>query len=1014
MFKEEEKKNVAAAGASHLADTSDKLLWGDSTEQEYLKHFIGNEGFEENEKDEAESSRLSGAIKAMDNVNIEENDSILEYLKLANEEQGEASTLPDAIKAMDDIQVDEDASLVQRRYGNSTMERILRLGRKAEVCEGQSKSIPATDGTGVIQECYANDDNNTVDEMIEESEREEETNLNNILDRIPVNSLLKSSSVTSSTKNIRMNLSKTIQDREISPCRHSKRKSLVNTMNNSFSKTRIRNDNDSLAGDETVGKIVTHIMDESESHTVGDEERTLHSWTDFRPIANSISTPIGQSSIENDDNVKNTDVTSTSNKFVSDETSVGSISEEIEVIVSKHRKMLDDEAVAVENLERCEEGGGGGETSIFSTMVSSLSFDATNQYYKRARSLLGLIPASDENEAAKPLDPETEIKGVDAKSKGDNVVELENDWWVEAEKFPTTPIRASYETPSPQNSIGKPKDPGTPSTIVILGYEDERGHYVSRNRRTNICSKWKCFKPFKRASEKYGNFYTFVILGAIGMLFLSIILVIAAFTKLDVSDNGLNEAPPQPPPLIIPPEENINIFDLETVTIEKLPPELQTPSKWSNLTDTPTLSPSGQSMIDNSPTTSTSQLIIEDDDEADTSQFIIPTRPTIPARPTAAPTSAPTRLPTSKPTAAPTSGPTFVPTNVRTTRPTAQPTTKPTIRSAVPTATPSRAPTKDPTNIPTAEPTAGKTDQAPSAGSPDLLEFSAFFEERLRNSLEEYLPESLAKLNDPLSPQSRALEWMKLNPPDIEGLKLKPFVQRYVLGVLFYSTNGEEWFSSSGWMSSSDECDWFATSNSGHMCDELGHVVEIDLRSNNLKGVLPAELSLLSQYITRIRVNGNSLQGPIPPFIGQMTNLQRFHAHWNSLSGTIPANLAMLKNLLSLRLGKNRLSGTIPNQLSDLQYLEALDLGSNDLAGTVPSMLGALSDLAELDLSSNNLFGTIPVDFQRLRSIVRLELDKNNLTGEMPNELCMEKNVPFLEIAKVDCLQVRCSCCDGC
>jgi hypothetical protein len=869
-----EKKSAGGAPATGGAytyrepvDDFEKRLWSDSTEEEYLKQIVG------------------------EGKSVDSNDYDYE-----DEEQGESSTLPGAIKAMDDIKVDENASLIESRHLSSTLERVLRFGKKKEPHERDRRRNSTRDKSGLVGNNHHDDDddNNTVDEMIEASEREEETNLNNILERILANSdsVLPTDPLAAavSTKDIRMNISKTLQDREASLTNYSKKKSLTSTMNNSFSsKRRMRDDNDSLAGNETIGKIVTHMMDGGSSIKGGEEERTLRSWTDFQPIAGSVATPMGKNSI-NTNISKNSDA---NNKFVDDETSVGSISEEIEVIVAKHNRQLDEEVGAIKNMVKRE-----AVTIPNNTMISSLSFDAT-YYAARARSLLGAaMPPTDEIAATTPPTPKVEGEVGDGDGDGDDDDDDDDDddvesresehWWVQAEKMPSTPIRVSDETPSPQNRIGKPNEaPGTPSTVIFPGhplglatptpsdmdpYEYEDNQYTRKSNDTNVNRKsfatWGHLAFLKRASVKYGSFYVWVIVGAVVMLVISVILVIAAFAKLGTSAKESNE-PPRPPPLILPPEENSDIFDFDSITINSPPSEISPPPDWI-FGDQEV----GSAQIDPA-TVSPDQSVIEDIED------LIDPGPVV-------------DLHDSK-----------------------------------------------------GENLEDFSDPAVDQPQTSEIETIAFFVERLRKTISQQMPESLSKLEDPESPQFRALEWVKSNPPTVEELKFKPLVQKYVLAVLYFSTNGEEWLDNTGWLSSNEECEWFSTSSNGIVCDWVGRVIGIDLRSNNLNGIIPSELVLLSENLTRIRFNGNSLRGAFPSFVGEMTNLERFHAHWNFLSGTVPTNLGGLSSsLLSLRLGHNEFVGTIPWQLSDLQSLEALDFEANELTGTIPSFLGDLSNLS--------------------------------------------------------------------
>jgi len=289
--------------------------------------------------------------------------------------------------------------------------------------------------------------------------------------------------------------------------------------------------------------------------------------------------------------------------------------------------------------------------------------------------------------------------------------------------------------------------------------------------------------------------------------------------------------------------------------------------------------------------------------------------------------------------------------------------------------------------------------------------------ENLLKVIAERVPETLEDLHHDLtSPQYRAFQWVRLNPPTADELEIYPLrsVQKYALAVFFYSTNGEYWAESDGWLTTEDECTWFFTGK-GRICDSAGRIMNIELKNNNLNGDIPTELILLSD-LKYFRVNGNSLKGTIPSKIfAQATNLEQFHAHWNSLSGVIPSNLSGLPKLQSLRVNKNKLVGTIPWQLSQLaEKLDTLDLSSNNLSGTIPFMLGDLSTLSDLNLSNNNLSGTIPVEFSNLSSLTNLELDSNNLVGTMPEGVCELPLFGSSNLPVVDCDEISCQCCEVC
>lgn len=225
------------------------------------------------------------------------------------------------------------------------------------------------------------------------------------------------------------------------------------------------------------------------------------------------------------------------------------------------------------------------------------------------------------------------------------------------------------------------------------------------------------------------------------------------------------------------------------------------------------------------------------------------------------------------------------------------------------------------------------------------------------------------------------------------------------LMTLYYSTDGANWYDSTGWGTSVSYCDWY-----GVDCDDEGEVIELDLHSNRLSGTIPADLEALGSLQT-LALWSNFLSGPIPPQLGNLTGLRRLSLYNNGLGGTIPAKLAALSNLTELRLDANSLDGPIPPQLGNLggllklylsnnsligpvppelgtmKSLEVLALGGNDLSGPIPTELAALSNLQALGLARNNLSGPIPPELGKLSSLRDLTLNSNNLRGPIPAEL---------------------------
>ena len=331
---------------------------------------------------------------------------------------------------------------------------------------------------------------------------------------------------------------------------------------------------------------------------------------------------------------------------------------------------------------------------------------------------------------------------------------------------------------------------------------------------------------------------------------------------------------------------------------------------------------------------------------------------------------------------------------------------------------------------------------------------------------------SSSSLAKPNSPQYRAVEWLAQDKNDNgsnwSGYEL---LQRYVLRVLYHSTNGEKWSNSapSTWFGASSVCDWGSTDA---QCNGNGQQVDyIDLWRNNLQGTIPDELGLLTALtyldlslnrrlastmipsqlgeltaltfldlsfnrlasmipsqlgqltaLTELWLYGNQLTGTLPSQLGHLTALKVLWLDYDQLTGTLPSQLGQLTALTELWLYDNQLTGTLPSQLGQLTALTLLHLSSNQLTGTLPSQLGQLTALRHFSLSNNQLTGTIPLTLTQLTNLNWLYLYNNNLTGQVPSGFC--DKTKFLDWRKdgadgnilgTDCMsKVQCDCCDQC
>ena len=209
--------------------------------------------------------------------------------------------------------------------------------------------------------------------------------------------------------------------------------------------------------------------------------------------------------------------------------------------------------------------------------------------------------------------------------------------------------------------------------------------------------------------------------------------------------------------------------------------------------------------------------------------------------------------------------------------------------------------------------------------------------------------------------------------------------ERAALTALYRATDGANWKNSDNWLTDAPLSTWH-----GVFTDESGHVTELRLERNRLRGSLPALNAL--PYLTALDLYDNQLSGPIPE-LNALTNLEIVWLSGNQFSGPIPA-LNNLLGLTYLNLADNRLSGPIPD-LSAVTYLRQLYLRSNRLSGPIPD-LSAHTQLWRLSLSDNQLTGSIPA--RRLPpDLWILSLNSNRLTGSIP-DLSAQTNLTSLRL----------------
>ena len=140
---------------------------------------------------------------------------------------------------------------------------------------------------------------------------------------------------------------------------------------------------------------------------------------------------------------------------------------------------------------------------------------------------------------------------------------------------------------------------------------------------------------------------------------------------------------------------------------------------------------------------------------------------------------------------------------------------------------------------------------------------------------------------NPNTAQGKAFAWLKeVDGPNETFLSDSEMVERYVIALLYFSLNGQNWLQNDGFLSHLHVCNWFGVTCSNEL------VVKLEWSSNNLNGIyssgIPKEISQLVK-LNFLDLHSSNLDGPLPESIGSMKSLREF--------SYIPDTFADLHNL---------------------------------------------------------------------------------------------------------------------
>ncbi|KAI4333511.1 hypothetical protein L6164_018305 [Bauhinia variegata] len=178
------------------------------------------------------------------------------------------------------------------------------------------------------------------------------------------------------------------------------------------------------------------------------------------------------------------------------------------------------------------------------------------------------------------------------------------------------------------------------------------------------------------------------------------------------------------------------------------------------------------------------------------------------------------------------------------------------------------------------------------------------------------------------------------------------------------------------------------------------HVVSIILKTQNLQGKLPTELTRLP-YLQEIDLTRNYLNGTIPKEWGSL-NLVNISLLGNRLTGPIPKELANITTLKSLVLEYNQFSGNLPPELGSLAQLERLLLGSNNFTGEIPTTYARLTALKDIRLGDNQFSGKIPDFIQNWTNLTKLVIQGSGMSGPIPSGISFLEKMTDLRISDLN------------
>lgn len=252
-------------------------------------------------------------------------------------------------------------------------------------------------------------------------------------------------------------------------------------------------------------------------------------------------------------------------------------------------------------------------------------------------------------------------------------------------------------------------------------------------------------------------------------------------------------------------------------------------------------------------------------------------------------------------------------------------------------------------------------------------------------------------LNDPNSPQARALKWIMDEGAMGLDVEDEGWLQRYIMAAFYFATGGgDNWKecnapkdnSQTAIDAANEKCSLEATQY------KIGKLERVYGTKAWLSPVPVCEWASVACHNTDDARTGT---------------ISQIEFESNGLVGKLIPELAYLPNLQFLILEKGKLSGSIPPGLGDLPLI-MLDLDYNELSGNIPDEMYDATTLQQIDLNNNKFTGMISPKIKQLKTLTFFQIDHNDMEGEIPKEmgdlkrLCKLVTATFLVYYHFSCI----------